>query len=204
MKTAYYKITEEKQKRIESAALKEFASASYNEASLNNIIKAAGISKGGMFKYIEDKSELYLHVFDLALNAFFDNQKKYIDKTEKCFVNRTFDMVLKSQLFYEDYPDYFKLMIQGSIDYNSPCHEQLLILRHELLAEQKTLLLADINWDQYNISKDKVINYVTTLFLGINMKLLELLSNEDFHDLDGYFITVREMKSIAINGLKGV
>jgi len=112
-------------------------------------------------------------------------------------------MVLKSQLFYEDYPQYFKLMIQGSIDFNSPCFEQLLFLRHELLIEQKPLLLEDINWEQYNLPKDKVINYVSTLFLGINMKLLELLSGDEFYDLDGYFSTVREMKSIALNGLKG-
>lgn len=203
MKAAYYKITDEKQKRIESAAIIEFANASYKEASLNNIIKKSGISKGGMFKYIEDKGELYLHAFDIALNIFFDNQNKHIDKKEVCFVNRTFDMVLKSQLFYEDYPQYFKLMIQGSIDFNSPCFEQLLFLRHELLIEQKPLLFEDIDWGQYNLPKDKVIDYVSTLFLGINMKLLELLSGDEFYDLDGYFSRVREMKSIALNGLKG-
>jgi len=203
MKPAYYKITEEKQKRIEAAAIKEFSNASFNEASLNNIIKTAGISKGGMFKYIEDKGELYLHVFDIVLNVFFDNQKKHIDQDESCFVNRTFDMVLKSRSFYEEYPAYFKLMIQGSIDYNSPCYEQLLFLRHELLIDQKPLLLDSIDWDQYNLSQDKVINYVTTLFLGINMKLLELLSGEDYYDLERYFDSIEEMKSVASHGLKG-
>lgn len=203
MKAAYYKITEEKQKRIEAAAIKEFSNASYNEASLNNIIKTAGISKGGMFKYIEDKGELYLHVFDKVLNVFFDNQKKHIDQNESCFVNRSFDMVLKSRSFYEEHPAYFKLMIQGSIDYNSPCYEQLLFLRHELIIDQKPLLLESIEWNQYNVSQDKVIDYVTTLFLGINMKLLELLSEDEFYDLDKYFQTVEEMKCIASRGLKG-
>ena len=203
MKAAYYKITEEKQKRIEEASLNEFSNSSYNEASLNNIIKISGISKGGMFKYIEDKGELYLHVFEIALNVFFDNQKKHIDENENCFVARTFDMVIKSQSFYEDYPQYFKLMIQGSIDYNSPCYEQLLCLRDALLIEQKPLLLEGIDWEQYNQSKEMVMNYVSTVFMGINMKLLQLLSGEDFYDLEGYFGDLLKLKEVVLNGLKG-
>ena len=203
MKTAYYKITEEKQKRIEDAAINEFSNSSYNEASLNNIIKTAGISKGGMFKYIEDKGELYLHVFEIALKVFFENQKEHINTNETCYITRTFDMVINSRSFYEEHPQYFRLMIQGSIDYNSPCYEQLLYLRDGLLIEQKPLLLEGIDWEQYNQPKEMVMSYLSTVFMGINMKLLQLLSGDDYFDLEGYFGELEKLKEVVLNGLKG-
>jgi len=43
-----------------SAALNEFASHSYKDASLNRILKAAGMNKGSFYYRFHDKLELYL------------------------------------------------------------------------------------------------------------------------------------------------
>ena len=204
MKQAFYKITEEKQKRIEYAAMDEFAHHSFNEASLNNIIKVAKISKGGMFKYIEDKTDLYIHVFEIALHAFFGHQIQYLDKNESCYVSRVFKMVIDSQDFYMDQPLYFQLMTQGSIDFNSPCYDQLAVMRHELLKDQRELLLSGIDWSAYSMKKEIVIDYVATLFQGINIKLLQLLTGDGFYDIEGYFDDLEQLRDITLNGLKGV
>ncbi len=204
MKQAFYKITEEKQKRIEYAAMDEFAHHSFNEASLNNIIKVAKISKGGMFKYIEDKTDLYIHVFEIALHAFFGHQIKHLDKNESCYVSRVFKMVIDSQDFYMDQPLYFQLMIQGTIDFNSPCYDQLAVMRHELLKDQRELLLSGIDWSAYSMKKEIVIDYVATLFQGINIKLLQLLTGDGFYDIEGYFDDLEQLRDITLNGLKGV
>lgn len=203
MKAAFFKITEEKQKKIIEAAMDEFAHHSFNEASLNNIIKVAGISKGGMFKYIEDKTDLYIYVFEIALKAFFDNQMKHLDVKEVCYVTRTFDMVIKSKNFYMDSPLYFQLMIQGSIDFNSPCYDQLEVLRHDLLADQRQSLLSNIDWTIYSIDKVQVLDYMNTLFQGINIRLLQLLTGDGFYDIEGYFDGLNQLKTITLNGLKG-
>ena len=47
---------------ILDAALREFSTDGYAEASLNRIIAAAGLSKGAMYYYFEDKADLYLYV----------------------------------------------------------------------------------------------------------------------------------------------
>lgn len=203
MKPAYYKITQEKQERIEQAAMEEFAHHSFNEASLNNIIKSAGISKGGMFKYIEDKTDLYLHIFEIALKKFFDNQMKHLNVKEPCYVTRSFNMVIDSQDFYLDQPLCFQLMVQGSIDFNSPCYDQLAVLRHDLLSVQKQTLLDDIDWSIYKLDREAVINYVSTLFQGINIKLLQLLTGDGFYDIEGYFNELNQLKEISLTGLKG-
>jgi len=61
---------------ILNAALKEFSSQGYDDASTNVIAKEAGISKALMFHYVSSKQELFLIVYDY----FFDLiQKEYFE-----------------------------------------------------------------------------------------------------------------------------
>ncbi|MCL1981800.1 MAG: TetR/AcrR family transcriptional regulator, partial [Clostridiales bacterium] len=47
-----------------NAALKEFVTKGYDEASTNIIAKEAGISKGLMFHYVNSKKDLFFFVYD--------------------------------------------------------------------------------------------------------------------------------------------
>lgn len=66
---------ERKNKLIE-AAFEEFTSKSYENASLNNIIKTAGISKGTFYYNFENKMELYLSLVEITGL----NQVEFINK----------------------------------------------------------------------------------------------------------------------------
>lgn len=52
----------ERQEAILRAALDEFATHGFTEASLNRIIAAAGLSKGSMYYYFDSKDDLYAHL----------------------------------------------------------------------------------------------------------------------------------------------
>ena len=54
----FLKLKEEKQKRILDAAFREFSRVPFREASINRIIKDAGISRGSFYTYFEDKTDL--------------------------------------------------------------------------------------------------------------------------------------------------
>lgn len=56
------KLSTASQETIVAAALNEFAIHGYTGSSLNRIITAAGISKGSLYYYFDDKADLYLHV----------------------------------------------------------------------------------------------------------------------------------------------
>ncbi|SFG34799.1 TetR/AcrR family transcriptional regulator [Oribacterium sp. WCC10] len=60
----FEKLSEEKKKRILDAAKEEFARVSFEEASINQIIKNAGISRGSFYTYFEDKNDLLRYIFD--------------------------------------------------------------------------------------------------------------------------------------------
>jgi AcrR family transcriptional regulator len=59
----------DRKKELLDAALTEFMEYSYGEASLNNIIKNAGISKGTFYYHFEDKQALYLSLIQGAVDA---------------------------------------------------------------------------------------------------------------------------------------
>lgn len=57
----FHKLPELQQNAIVDAALEEFATHGYRDASLNHIIATAGISKGSMYYYFDGKEDLYAH-----------------------------------------------------------------------------------------------------------------------------------------------
>ncbi|CAM3827823.1 TetR/AcrR family transcriptional regulator [Mesobacillus zeae] len=60
----FFSIDSEKQERIIGAAVKEFALKGYEKASTNVIVKEAGIAKGLLFHYFNNKKDLYLFLYD--------------------------------------------------------------------------------------------------------------------------------------------
>jgi TetR/AcrR family transcriptional regulator len=73
------------------AALDEFSVHSYENASLNKIIKNAGISKGLFYYHFEDKKALYSFILETAAG----NQVEFINKNMK-------EQELKDKNIFED------------------------------------------------------------------------------------------------------
>ncbi len=62
----FTELDSDKRKRIEEAAMEEFAAYGYENSSTNRIVKECGISKGSLFKYFESKMELYFYLTDMV------------------------------------------------------------------------------------------------------------------------------------------
>ncbi len=65
-KEAFFRLDKDKQAEISAAATAEFVEHGLRVASTNNIVKAAGISKGSLFYYFDGKEDLFAHTVDLA------------------------------------------------------------------------------------------------------------------------------------------
>lgn len=68
--TTFYNLPAEKRERLLSAARAEFARAPYEEASVNRMIRAAGIPRGSFYMYFADKADLFLHLMDQFVDTF--------------------------------------------------------------------------------------------------------------------------------------
>lgn len=64
--------TFERKTELLEAALDEFAAKSYDDASLNTIIKNAGISKGTFYYHFADKQALYLFLLESSVKSKWD------------------------------------------------------------------------------------------------------------------------------------
>lgn len=61
-KPTFFKLPEDKRQRVLTAAIDEFASVPFEAASVNRIVRGAGIAKGSFYQYFDDLVDLYRHL----------------------------------------------------------------------------------------------------------------------------------------------
>lgn len=61
--STFLNLAPEKQEKLLSAAVREFTERPYNEASINRIVREAGIPRGSFYMYFRDKEDLF-HISD--------------------------------------------------------------------------------------------------------------------------------------------
>ncbi|MBE5979092.1 MAG: TetR/AcrR family transcriptional regulator [Paenibacillaceae bacterium] len=66
----FYNLPAEKKKTICNAAIEEFIRVPFDKASINKIIKTAGISRGSFYTYFEDKRDVLGYIFEDAGENF--------------------------------------------------------------------------------------------------------------------------------------
>jgi len=67
----FAKLPEAQRQAIARAAVDEFATHGFHDASLNRVIEAAGISKGSMYYYFDGKEDLFAFVAQTSLGGLF-------------------------------------------------------------------------------------------------------------------------------------
>lgn len=68
----FFNLDPERQEAILAAAAGEFAECGYGGASINRIIVAAGLSKGSLYYYFDDKADLFTTVLERALGRLME------------------------------------------------------------------------------------------------------------------------------------
>lgn len=76
-KLTFYNLPKEKQQNLIEAAQHEFSNASLSDASIANIVKGAGISRGSFYQYFEGKEDLYFYL----LNSYTAGRKQVFRET---------------------------------------------------------------------------------------------------------------------------
>ncbi|MBR5381466.1 MAG: TetR/AcrR family transcriptional regulator [Oscillospiraceae bacterium] len=66
-KPTFFRLPEEKRRRLMDAAWEEFTQVDFAEASINRIIRSAHIPRGSFYQYFENKSDLFFHMLDELL-----------------------------------------------------------------------------------------------------------------------------------------
>ncbi len=62
----FYNLPDDKRQQLVEIAMNEFASKPFEQASISSIVKQAGIAKGSIYQYFENKQDLYLYLIDVV------------------------------------------------------------------------------------------------------------------------------------------
>ena len=63
--STFFNLEKEKQTKLISNSLKEFANKKYHEVSINKIIANSNIPRGSFYMYFKDKEDLFEYLIEL-------------------------------------------------------------------------------------------------------------------------------------------
>jgi AcrR family transcriptional regulator len=110
-KETFFNLPDDKRQAIIRIALEEFASGSFRSASISRIVDLAGIAKGSIYQYFENKRELYLYLISWAAETKMNAILQEIEGERGDFFRK-----------------YRSLLVAGShFDLASPSAAQLLV-----------------------------------------------------------------------------
>ncbi len=66
------KISDEKKHRIIQASIQEFSTHGFTKANINTIASEASVSVGSLYKYFNNKRELYLYIISCSVDVIKD------------------------------------------------------------------------------------------------------------------------------------
>jgi AcrR family transcriptional regulator len=94
----------DKRDKIINAAIEEFGKNSFEKASTNNIVKAAGVSKGLLYHYFKSKQELYDYLIEYIYTTIGNGIRGIFDDLDGDFFKRIQQVALFKIELTKDYP----------------------------------------------------------------------------------------------------
>ena len=179
-------LDEDKRERIINAAVKEFAYKGYKNASTNEIVKEANISKGLLFHYFNNKKSLFMFLLEYSGEVFqneFYSQLKY-DKTDIITMFRQI-VLLKINLIRK-HPDLYDFLISSTTDNSSEIKQEIESKQKSVLEDSYKRLLPYMDTSGYSGYKDGLdIKCVSEIIIwaiqGFGNSELEKLKQDPAH-----------------------
>ncbi|AJH00893.1 TetR/AcrR family transcriptional regulator [Clostridium beijerinckii] len=175
MVSKFLNLDSEKQNRILNAAINEFAEKGYENASTNEIVKDAGISKGLLFHYFKNKKQLFLFLYDYCIDVSMTEFYKKIDLNERDFFVRLRQIHLIKAELLNKYPKMLKFIEVANMEKSSDIENDLNTINKEELESASKRVFDGIDLSKFRdgIDIEKAINVVIWSFQGFNAKVLE-------------------------------
>jgi AcrR family transcriptional regulator len=104
MFSKFLSLEPERRNAILNAALREFASKGFDDASTNVIAKESSISKPLMFHYVNNKKDFFLFLYDYCLDILNREYFEQIDVQEKDIFERLRQTCLLKIEVMQKYP----------------------------------------------------------------------------------------------------
>ena len=184
-KETFNKLSIEKQEAIFNACVKEFSSSPYSQASINQIIKTAQISRGSFYQYFEDKWDAY----EMMLMRI---AKEKLDLLPAKIMNTHFFDVME-QFFHDTMewiqlrPDYYQIGMFMDVD-----NDEMVERMREKHRDRMKFLEAMIEEDQKEGLIDPSVHpkdLVEMISDVSKTSLLKAFKSKDYDEMRNVFLS---------------
>lgn len=183
--------------RILNAAMKEFAEKGFDNASTNEIVKEAEISKGILFHYFSNKKKLYLFLFDYCIDIMLNEFYKKINLDERDIFNKLHQIMIVKLELVNKYPQIITYVQSAAKETQSDIRNILESKSGKLTedAYKKIFDNIDISKFKEDIDAAKAINIIMWTIEGFSaieikkmqLKIVDKIDYEKvFADVDVY------------------
>ena len=160
----FLRLNDEKKKKLIDASFKEFSLNNFNDASINRIIKDAGISRGSFYMYFVDKKDLYFYLLEQYSEILIDNMKKDLINNKGDLFKMFQDNIIRTyNSFKNNNINFFKKSLENVTIMEES--KRTFGFRDKRLLKE---LIPNINLELLN---DNAISHIEVIF-AINMHLL--------------------------------
>ena len=104
--TTWERLPEKRRQAVTRAAQDEFAARGFSGGSLNVIAREAGVAKGSLFQYFQDKQDLYAYLSELASARIHSDMESAISALdwEQEFFEPLRDLVVAWEEYFHSHP----------------------------------------------------------------------------------------------------
>ncbi|MBS4212484.1 TetR/AcrR family transcriptional regulator [Neobacillus rhizophilus] len=186
MFSKFLNLDQEKQDRIINAAIKEFAQKGYDKASTNEIVKEAGISKGLLFHYFQNKKQLYLFLFEYSYELIADEFYKKVDIADTDFFSRMRQAIMIKMDLLTQYPDLFNFMQEGLMEDSAEIKVEMEKKKKELIDINFGKVYEGIDLSKFRDDVDiqKILKIITWTFEKMSDEELYKAKMQPDHKID--------------------
>lgn len=200
----FYELDGEKRARILNAVIKEFAQYSYNESSTNRIVENAGIGKGSLFKYFQDKKDMYFYILDTVIEDFTTQLEGEIANFPEDLFERIIKYAELEFAWYIENPEKYKLLEKAFIKNDTQIFHEV-EARYNLKSEEFYYrLCGDIHTKEFKCEKEELLNILQWFLKGFNEQFIrEMQAQDDIRNLkDAYLSHLIRYIEILKEGLQ--
>ncbi|PKM65234.1 MAG: TetR/AcrR family transcriptional regulator [Firmicutes bacterium HGW-Firmicutes-19] len=188
----FYNLEESKRKQIFDACVDEFSLHTFSEASINQIIKAANISRGSFYQYFADKEDCYMYLLSEMVKEKMEMFKDVVGSNENDTVFDEYEAMFdKAIRWIEVKPKYYQIGSKMDMD-NSEFIRKLLKGNLASLDYFASLIRRDQQRGIIRKEIDPVI--LTEMLFSINQKaLMNFFYNRDFEGMKKHLHHILEI-----------
>jgi AcrR family transcriptional regulator len=124
-KDTFFNLPEDKRAWICRVAIDEFATYSFDQASINRIVAKAGIAKGSFYQYFENKKDLFLYLLQLAADEKLNYLAPVMRNPEQHdFSTLLRELYLAGIQFAAEHPQYAEISKKLVASKGEPIYEE--------------------------------------------------------------------------------